>query len=363
MKLAILHEHKGLTYSLLYKDGKFVDEDFAKWCNRHNMEWFDSNFYIGSDVASLSSCCRMVNDTSKLDAFINSIGGTALSIGSIKVNTINLRKIALESESNEEKFLSILEDRVVLCEKVLDIIRSIIKRDIEKGLLPNYTYGLIELSKQYNTIGITAMYEALSEFGYINTDSFGNKTYSENAMRFAKTILNKINSLKDEFTLDKDYSENVECIPAERANVVLAKKDSLLFPESQQYEIYSNQWIPLVESCTINEKIRLGAELDKECGGGQISHINVQGKFANEEQSWKMLNKIARSGVIYFAYNAKISVCEDGHGFFGNICPKCGKEMVDTFQRIVGYLVPSSSYGKERKAEFLSRKWYDLNDN
>jgi len=106
-----------LTYSLLYKDGKFVDEDFAKWCNRHNMEWFDSNFYIGSDVASLSSCCRMVNDTSKLDAFINSIGGTALSIGSIKVNTINLRKIALESESNEEKFLSILETELFYVKK------------------------------------------------------------------------------------------------------------------------------------------------------------------------------------------------------------------------------------------------------
>ena len=352
-----------LTYSLLYKDKKFVDEDFAKWCNRHNMDWFDSNFYIGADVTSLSNCCRLISDTSKLDGFINSIGGTALSVGSIKVNTVNLRKIALESEGSESRFLEILEDRVVLCEKVLDVVRSIIKRDIDKGLLPNYTYGLVELSKQYNTIGITAMYESISDFGYIETDSFGNKSYSKEAIRFSKDILNKINKLKDEFVSDKDYSENVECIPAERANVVLAKKDSLLFPDRQQYDIYSNQWIPLIENCTINEKIRLGAELDKECGGGQISHINVQGKFANEEQSWKMLNKIASSGVIYFAYNAKISVCEEGHGFFGNVCPKCGKEMVDTFQRIVGYLVPSSSYGKERRAEFLSRKWYDLNDN
>lgn len=352
-----------LSYSLLYRNGKFVDEDFARWCNRHNMDWFDSNFYIGEDVTSLSNCCRLISDTSKLNGFINSIGGTALSVGSIKVNTVNLRKIALESNCDENKFLNILEERIVLCEKVLDIIRSIIKRDIEKGLLPNYTYGLVELSKQYNTIGITAMYEAISEFGYIESDEVGNKSYSERAMLFAKKILNKINSLKDEFVLDKDYSENVECIPAERANVVLAKKDSLLFPNSKQYDIYSNQWIPLIENCTINEKIRLGAELDKECGGGQISHINVQGKFANEEQSWKMLNQIASSGVIYFAYNAKISVCENGHGFFGNVCPKCGNPMVDTFQRIVGYLVPSSSYGKERRAEFLSRKWYNLNDN
>ena len=176
-------------------------------------------------------------------------------------------------------------------------------------------------------------------------------------------ILNKINELKTEFTKGKDYSENIECVPAERANVVLARKDALLYPTAKVYDIYSNQWIPLVENCTIAEKIRLGAELDRECGGGQISHINIQGKFANEEQAWNMLNRVASSGVIYFAYNVKISVCAEGHGFFGHICPKCGGEVIDTFQRIVGYLVPSSSYGKERKAEFLSRKWYNLNDN
>ena len=46
---------------------KFVDEDFARWCNKHNMQWADSNFYVGSDVTSLSSCCRLINDFSKLD--------------------------------------------------------------------------------------------------------------------------------------------------------------------------------------------------------------------------------------------------------------------------------------------------------
>ena len=76
-----------------------------------------------------------------------------------------------------------------------------------------------------------------------------------------------------------------------------------MYPTAKVYDIYSNQWIPLVENCTIAEKIRLGAELDRECGGGQISHINIQGKFANEEQAWNMLNRVASSGVIYFAYN------------------------------------------------------------
>ena len=85
-----------ITYSLLFRDGKFVDEDFAKWCCETNMEWCDGNFYLGSDVTSLSSCCRLINNLEDVHkkknlGFINSIGGTSLSIGSVKVNTINLR--------------------------------------------------------------------------------------------------------------------------------------------------------------------------------------------------------------------------------------------------------------------------------
>lgn len=350
-----------LTFSLLFQDGRFVDEPFARWCCKHNMLWYDSNFYVGNDVASLSSCCRMINQTDKLDAFINSIGGTSLSIGSVKVNTINLRRIALESNGDEDTFLRILHDRVDICCKTLKVIRHIIKRNVEKGLLPNYSYGLIEMEKQYCTIGITAMYEALCDFGYITTDELGNKSYSDDAMRFAKRILADINKQKE--TYNWGYTYNVECIPAERANVVLCEKDMLLYPNATPYYIYSNQWIPLVERCTIHEKIRLGASLDKECGGGQISHINIEGKFASEEQAWQLLNTIANAGVIYFAYNTKISVCEDEHGFFGDTCPQCGKPVSDTYTRVVGFLTPTSSYSKQRKREFNERKWFTIGED
>ena len=73
-----------------------------------------------------------------------------------------------------------------------------------------------------------------------------------------------------------------------------------------------------------------------------------------------MLNKIAKAGVIYFAYNTKISVCESEHAFFGKTCPKDGKPMIDTYSRIVGFLVPTSSYSKERKREFDKRKWFSI---
>lgn len=45
-----------LTYSLLYKDGKFQDEEFARWCSSHNIKWSDSNFFVSDNVGVLSNC-------------------------------------------------------------------------------------------------------------------------------------------------------------------------------------------------------------------------------------------------------------------------------------------------------------------
>lgn len=304
--------------------------------------------------------CRLISDTSKIDAFINSIGGTSLSIGSVKVNDINLRRIALESVGNEDRFLEILEERVDLCVKSLHCVRHIIKRDAEKGLLPNYTHKLIDMDKQYNTIGITAMYEVMLDFNYIETDEFGNRYYSDKAMAFAKRIMKQINDQKESYGFD--YSLNIENSPSERSNVVLCKKDAIMYPKATQYLLYSNQWISLMEKCTIQEKVRLGSALDKECGGGQISHINVESGFATKDQAWDMLNYIAKSGVIYFAFNSKISTCEDNHAFYGDSCPICGKPVKTKYTRVVGFYTPVSSWIPERRVEYTRRQWFNPKD-
>jgi ribonucleoside-triphosphate reductase len=73
----------------------------------------------------------------------------------------------------------------------------------------------------------------------------------------------------------------------------------------------------------------------------------------------KMLNKIAKMGVIYFAFNTRINECKNHHGFVGtDSCPKCGGKIIDTYQRIVGFLEPVRSYSKDRKREFSTRQWY-----
>ena len=351
-----------ISFSLLYKDGHFEDEEFARWASKHNMRWSDANFFVSDNVGVLSNCCRLLSDTSKLNAFINSIGGTALSVGSCRVSTINLVRIAYESKLNKKKYIEILKDRVLLDCKALESMRHILKRNIEKGLLPNYQDGAVELDKQFCTIGGIGLYEVMDMFGLINTDEFGYKSYSDEAIEFATQILNTMNEVKDNF--DCDFSFNIEMIPAENCAGVICQADNLIY-EQDKYFIYSNQWIPLTEKCTIQEKCRLGSLFDKLCGGGCIAHINIENRFSTEEEAWDMLNYVASNGVIYFAFTTKISVCEDKHAFIGrNTCPKCGKPIADTYSRVVGFYTPVSSYQKIRKKEFNNRKWYNvLNKN
>ena len=351
-----------LTFSLLYKDGHFEDEEFAKWASNHNIKWSDSNFFVSDNVGVLSNCCRLLSDTNKLNAFINSIGGTALSVGSCRVSTINLVRIAYESKLNKKKYLEILKERTLLNCKALYYMRHILQRNIEKGLLPNYQEGAVELDKQFCTIGGIGMYEVMDMFGLINTDEFGYKSYSDEAVEFTTQILTTMNEIKDNF--ECDFSFNIEMIPAENCAGVICQADNLIY-EQNKYFIYSNQWIPLTEKCTIQEKCRLGSLFDKLCGGGCIAHINIENRFANEQEAWDMLNYVASNGVIYFAFTTKISVCQDKHAFIGrNTCPKCGKPVYDTYARVVGFYTPTSSYQKIRKKEFNKRRWYDvLNKN
>ena len=350
-----------LTYSLLYKDGEFVDAEYARWCSDHNVRWSDSNFFVSDNVGVLSNCCRLLSDTQKLDAFINSIGGTALSVGSCRVSTINLVRIAYESEFDQKKYLKLLRQRVLLDCKALTSMRHIIQRNIEKGLLPNYQDGAVELDKQFCTIGGIGMYEVMDLFGLINTDELGCKSYSDEAVEFATQILDTMNEVKD--TFECDFSFNIEMIPAENCAGVIATADNLLY-EQNKYWIYSNQWLPLMEKCTIQEKCRLGSLFDKKCGGGCIAHINIENRFATEDEAWEMLNYVASQGVIYFAFTTKISVCKHKHAFISEKkCPVCGEPIADTYARVVGFYTPVSSYQKIRKREFDRRKWMNVLSN
>lgn len=350
-----------LTISLLRKNGKFEDEEFARWGVEHNRKWNDSNLFIDDSVTSLSNCCRLKSNIEDLGYF-NSIGGTALKVGSVKVSTINLARIALETK-NEEEYLQRLRHIVELDCKVLDVIRHIIERNVEKGLLPNFTHGLVDFEHLYNTVGVLGVYEAIKHFGYIKTDALGNTYYTKEADDFGNKLFKVIHEVKDEFSKDKNYKINCEAIPGESAAAKMQRADEILYPETvvKDLPLYGNQFIPLGIKTTLQERVRIASLFDSYCNGGSIAHINIEAPFDSFEKAWAMTEYIADTGLTYFAFNTKIQVCKHNHAFFGKKCPICGEDVETEYTRIVGFYTPVRTYSKERKAEFKMREWHDVN--
>ena len=353
------------TISLLRQDGKFVDEDFAVWAITHNMKWSDSNLFVDSSVNSLSNCCRLKSNIEDLGYF-NSIGGAALKVGSVKVNTVNLARIALDTKT-EYEYLEELEKRVVCCLYALDAVRHIISRNVDKGILPNFSYGLIDFEHLYNTIGFIGIYETMKKFGYTRKDEFGNTFYTDKASAFGQKIFQTMRKVADDFIKEYEcnYQINTEQIPGESAAAKLMKKDKFFYPRAKIYDLplYGNQFIPLGIKTTLQERVRIAAEFDSYCNGGSILHANIDSPFDSFEKAWKMVEYIAEQGVTYFAFNTKIQACESNHAFYGNKCPVCGKPVYTEYSRIVGFFTPIRTWSETRKDEYKLRKWENIGES
>ena len=351
------------TISLLRQNGEFVDKPFAEWAIRHNMQWNDSNIFVDDSVNSLSNCCRLKSDIRDLGYF-NSIGGTALKVGSVKVSTINLARLALDTTS-EEEYLAELERRLETNLQGLDVVRHIIKRNVEKGLLPNFKHKLVDFEHLYNTIGFIGVYETMKKFGYTRVDEFGNTFYTDEALAFGEKIFKTMRAAADRF-IEKNqcnYMINTEQIPGESAAAKLIKKDKFFYPNANIYDLplYGNQFMPLGIKTTLQERIKVQAIFDKYCNGGSILHANIDAPFDSFEKAWKMVNYISDQGVTYFAFNTKIQACEDNHAFYGTTCPVCGKPIYTEYTRIVGFYTPIKTWSKERKNEYGMRRWEAIN--
>ena len=344
-----------LTACLLYdKETKqFADPDFANWVADINAKTGILNIFSDDDINALSSCCRLRNsliDNSRKEDYTNSFGVGGLSVGSHRVVTMNLPQIAYSSESWED-FKKILENRISISQDILDIHRETLVKLINKNYLPLYTFGFMNLNKQYSTVGFLGVAESLEIMGFDISTTSG----SDRGME----IIELINQMNDKRTKLDGHRRNVEFPPGESAAVDFAKKDAILFDGKQKYKLYSNQYIPLTKHCDMHDRIRLQGMYDSKVGGGSILHINVS-SIMSKEQMLELMLHTTSSGVKYFGVNYGISQCKTcGKTYVGRYDKSpCHDADVNRSLRIVGYEVPVSAWSKERREEYEERQFY-----
>jgi ribonucleoside-triphosphate reductase len=262
---------------------------------------------------------------------------------------------------------NVLEDNLDIIHKILIAHRVLLQERIDGNYLPLYTSGWMSLKRQFSTVGFIGAAEFVYNLGF-DTVEEGKEELKSVLLTIEKTI--KQWQKKEE---KLGYTYNIEQIPGESVAVRLAKLDNVLgfnntYSDGQMtemecvYELYSNQYVPLIENTSIYNRIQLQGEFDSLTSGGAICHININDhKPLRKDQFLKMINTAKDAKAKYFAVNYAFSKCVDGHMFQGleKKCPVCGKEVTDTYTRVVGFLTSTNFWNKKRREwEFPKRVFY-----
>lgn len=331
------------------EDKNILDEEFLEFISQKNLEFGFINIYCG-DSSTLSSCCRLRSE--QKTEYFNSFGAGSSKIGSLGVCSINLARLAYKYKNDEASYFEELKYLVGICSKVNNAKRKIVDKRIKNGNEPLYTYEFMDLSKQYSTCGVNAMYESIEQMGYDITNTEG--------LKFALKIIDIINTENSKYEKQYNAPHNCEQVPGESLSVKFASKDKLLKYQNE-YNIYSNQFVPLIATANLLDRITIQGALDKHFSGGSVLHINCDTKIEDYHDIMELIKATAKNGVIYHAINYVLQRCEEGHMTVGNntICSVCGGPITDTYTRVVGFLTNVKHWNVIRRtADFPNRKFY-----
>ena len=334
------------------KDKNILDEEFLQHISNKNTEFAFMNIFAG-ETGVLSSCCRLRSDkNNQYLGYANSFGSGGTQIGSFGVITLNLPRLAIKSKGDISLFIKSLEELVETSIRINHAKRDILQKRIAMKALPLYDYGFMNMQKQYATTGLNGINEAIELLGL--------NILNQDGQDICMKILQTVNKINDKADAKYKYAHNTEQTPSENSSIKLAQKDKML-KYQDSYELYSNQFIPLITQADMLDRIKLQGLFDSQFSGGAIAHINIENKIEDAELLAELIKTSVKKGVVYHAINYNLQRCEEGHMSVGKntICPICGKEITDNFTRAVGFLVNVKNlHAVRRKFDYPVRQFY-----
>ena len=341
------------TMALLTEDGDVRDKEYGDWTAQMYSEGHSFFTYMSDNADSLASCCRLRNEITD-NGFSYTLGAGGVSTGSKSVLTINLNRCVQYAFKKEIPYMNFLEDVVELMHKVQTAYNENLRDLMDKGMLPLFDTGFINLSRQYLTIGVNGLVEAAEFLGIKITD---NPEYAA----FVQGVLGMIERLNKSHRT-KDLMFNCEMIPAENVGVKHAKwdrEDGYVVPR----DCY-NSYFYVVEDQHTNviDKFRLhGRKYIEHLTGGSALHMNLE-EHLSQAQYRQLLRVAAKEGCNYFTFNIPNTICNEcGHidKRYLKKCPCCGSENVDYATRVIGYMKRVSSFSQPRQEEAARRYYAD----
>ena len=341
------------------ENNKLLFEMTAKYGTPYFSNYINSDMEP-SDVRSM--CCRLRLDLRELRKKSGGFFGSGESTGSVGVVTINMPKIAYQS-NNKEEFYDRLERIMDIAARSLKIKRDVVTKFLEAGLYPYTKRYLGTFNNHFSTIGLVGMNEACLNAKWIKKD-----LTNKEAVEFTKEVLN--------FMRDKlsDYQEqygdlyNLEATPAESTSFRLAKHDKKNFPNiitasnDNKTPYYTNSsHLPVGYTDDIFTALDVQDELQTLYTSGTVFHSFLGQKLPNWQACAALVRKIAENYRLpYYTISPTYSVCQK-HGYIEGekyTCPVCG-EKTEVYSRITGYYRPVQNWNDGKAQEFKDRKTYN----
>jgi len=339
------------TMALLSDNGDVKDKEYGDFTAEMYAEGHSFFTYMSDNADSLSSCCRLRNEITD-NGFSYTLGAGGVSTGSKSVLTINLNRCIQHAARRGMHYHFFLEEVVDLVHKVQVAYNENLKYMQEKGMLPLFDAGYINMSRQYLTIGVNGLVEAAEYLGVEINDNFCYQI-------FVQEVLGLIESYNKKYQT-KDVMFNCEMIPAENVGVKHAQWDKRDGFKSNR-DCY-NSYFYVVEDASLNivDKFRLhGRKYIEHLTGGSALHMNLD-EHLSKKQYQQLLRVAIQEGCNYFTFNIPNAVCNDcGHIDKNNLkeCPVCQSRNLDYLTRIIGYMKRVSNFSESRQVEAAQRHY------
>ena len=357
------------TMAMVYdpKTNDIIDKDYKDFTAEMYAEGHSFFTYISDSADSLASCCRLRNELAE-NTFNPTSGLTGVMTGSCNVITLNINRIVQdwikspltpdELDSGEEWANKFKQYLIPILERVYKYhiaFKTMLYELEDRGMFAASNGGYIYISKLYSTIGINGLNEAAR---FLGMTVGNNKEYIEFLQLVLGTIKeqNKAHSIHD---ANRPFLFNSEAVPAEGLggkNYNWDKEDGYWVPEDEN--LYNSYFYDAHDDTSVLDKFILhGRQTYQYTDGGSAAHINLEDHLS-KEQYLKLIDFAIANGTNYFTFNIPNSKCDDcGYITKHPIteCPKCHSNHITQYTRVIGYLRPIKSFGKDRQIEASKR--------
>jgi ribonucleoside-triphosphate reductase len=365
------------TMAMVYdpETNDIIDKDYKDFTAEMYAEGHSFFTYISDSADSLASCCRLRNELAE-NTFNPTSGLTGVMTGSCNVITLNINRIVQDwakeettwwSEEGDKNLLHCKDNIPLLKKYLVDILERVYKYHIafktmlydleDKGMFAASNGGYIHISKLYSTIGINGLNEAAR---FLGLEVGNNPEYIEFLQLILGTIKeeNKKHSIHDK---KRPFLFNSEVVPAEGLggkNYNWDKEDGYWVPDGEN--LYNSYFYDAHDDTSVLDKFILhGRQTYQFTDGGSAAHINLEDHLS-KEQYLKLIDFAIANGTNYFTFNIPNSKCDDcGYITKHPIteCPKCHSHNITQYTRVIGYLRPIKSFGKDRQIEAAKRTY------